>query len=360
MLPCWCTTSAGASAVPERHVRVLDHRLGDPRVRRRAVAAALARRRGVVDGAAPVVAGPRGPAGPAADPPADRRRRAEHLRDVPQRPLRLRHPLRGRRRDRGDQPDRAGAGADGRRAAARHRLRRRLAAPVRRRLPASSCRRGSTPCWPGRRRRSRPGGTAWPRARSPRPSSRRCTRAAESPRWRHERACERISVKLSASDFLADRASEECDELSERIPRRACPTRWPRPPLRWGVLGTGWIAERFAGSLRRNTRQEVVAVGSRSVASAKEFADRVGIGRAHGSYVDLVADPEVDVVYVATPHNFHHRARPARARRGQARAGGEAARAERGGGSRRSRSGRPRAGCSAPKRCGRSTCRATT
>jgi predicted dehydrogenase len=79
------------------------------------------------------------------------------------------------------------------------------------------------------------------------------------------------------------------------------------PALRWGILGTGWIAERFTASLRRNTQQQVVAVGSRSVASAKEFAGRVGIRRAHSSYADLVADPEVDVVYVATPHNFHHR-----------------------------------------------------
>src|SRR5215208_7984110 len=91
------------------------------------------------------------------------------------------------------------------------------------------------------------------------------------------------------------------------FPVSRVPDPMAAPALRWGVLGTGWIAERFTGSLRRNTRQQVVAVGSRSVASAKEFADRVGIGRAHGSYADLVADPEVDVVYIATPHNFHHR-----------------------------------------------------
>jgi predicted dehydrogenase len=90
------------------------------------------------------------------------------------------------------------------------------------------------------------------------------------------------------------------------FPASRLPDPMAAPTLRWGVVGTGWIAERFAGSLRRNTRQEVVAVGSRSVASAKEFADRVGIARAHGSYVDLVTDSEVDVVYVATPHNFHH------------------------------------------------------
>jgi predicted dehydrogenase len=90
------------------------------------------------------------------------------------------------------------------------------------------------------------------------------------------------------------------------MPASRLPDPMAAAPLRWGVLGTGWIAEKFTGSLRRNTRQEVVAAGSRSVASAKEFAERVGIGRAHGSYADLVADPWVDVVYVATPHNFHH------------------------------------------------------
>jgi predicted dehydrogenase len=91
------------------------------------------------------------------------------------------------------------------------------------------------------------------------------------------------------------------------MPDSRLPDPMDAPALRWGVLGTGWIAERFTGALHRNTRQQVVAVGSRSVASAKGFADRAGIGRAHGSYADLVADPEVDVVYVATPHNFHHR-----------------------------------------------------
>ena len=91
------------------------------------------------------------------------------------------------------------------------------------------------------------------------------------------------------------------------FPASRLPDPMEAPALRWGILGTGWIAGKFTGSLRRNTRQQVVAVGSRSVESAKNFADKVAIGRAHGSYDDLVADPEVDVVYVATPHNFHHR-----------------------------------------------------
>jgi predicted dehydrogenase len=91
------------------------------------------------------------------------------------------------------------------------------------------------------------------------------------------------------------------------LPGPRTPDPMDAPALRWGVLGTGWIAARFTAALHRDTRQRVVAVGSRSVASAKEFADGAGIGRAHGSYADLVADPGVDVVYVATPHNHHLR-----------------------------------------------------
>ena len=91
------------------------------------------------------------------------------------------------------------------------------------------------------------------------------------------------------------------------MPTSRVPDPLAAPSLRWGILGTGWIAERFVAALHRHTRQRVVAVGSRSVASAKDFAERTGVGRAHGAYADLAADPEVDVVYVATPHN-HHRA----------------------------------------------------
>lgn len=77
------------------------------------------------------------------------------------------------------------------------------------------------------------------------------------------------------------------------------------PAVRWGVLGTGWIAERFAASLREHTRQVVHAVGSRTDHTARRAADAFGAARAHGSYEALVADPDVDVVYVATPHHLH-------------------------------------------------------
>ena len=78
------------------------------------------------------------------------------------------------------------------------------------------------------------------------------------------------------------------------------------PPLRWGVLGTGWIAERFTAALHDHTTQRVQGVGSRSAETAHAFAARVGAPAAYGSYEELVADPDVDVVYVATPHHLHH------------------------------------------------------
>jgi len=77
------------------------------------------------------------------------------------------------------------------------------------------------------------------------------------------------------------------------------------PPLRWGVLGNGWIADKFVTALHESTRQVVQAVGSRSAEGARRAADAFGATTAHASYEALVADPEVDVVYVATPHHLH-------------------------------------------------------
>lgn len=74
--------------------------------------------------------------------------------------------------------------------------------------------------------------------------------------------------------------------------------------LRWGILATGFIARLFTEDLRASGI-EVVAVGSRSQESADAFAARFKIPRAYGSYEELVADAEVDIVYVATPHPQH-------------------------------------------------------
>jgi predicted dehydrogenase len=77
------------------------------------------------------------------------------------------------------------------------------------------------------------------------------------------------------------------------------------PPLRWGILAPGVIANDFADAVRMHTRQKIVAVGSRTLDRAAVFAARHGVERAYGSYEQLVADPEVDIVYIASPHSEH-------------------------------------------------------
>jgi len=79
----------------------------------------------------------------------------------------------------------------------------------------------------------------------------------------------------------------------------------PSTKLRWGILGTGNIASRFAGQVPSSTTNEVVAVGSRSTESATAFAERFGIANSYGSYDELLADDTVDAVYIATPHPLH-------------------------------------------------------
>lgn len=74
--------------------------------------------------------------------------------------------------------------------------------------------------------------------------------------------------------------------------------------IRWGILGTGWIAEQFVADILASGLA-VTAVGSRTQQSADAFAARFGIATAHGSYEALAADPDVDVIYVATPHPLH-------------------------------------------------------
>jgi predicted dehydrogenase len=75
--------------------------------------------------------------------------------------------------------------------------------------------------------------------------------------------------------------------------------------IRWGIAGPGRIAEKLVEDFAVVDGARVTAVGSRSLERARAFADRVGVDRAYGSYSELLADPDVDVVYVATPHPQH-------------------------------------------------------
>src|SRR5438093_2076854 len=75
--------------------------------------------------------------------------------------------------------------------------------------------------------------------------------------------------------------------------------------IRWGILGTGNIARRFAAALKQLPDAELAAVGSRSLAKAREFAYQLDIPYLFGSYDELANDRHIDVVYVATPHSTH-------------------------------------------------------
>jgi predicted dehydrogenase len=83
-------------------------------------------------------------------------------------------------------------------------------------------------------------------------------------------------------------------------------TRPDDRPIRWGILATGGIAHAFTRDLALLPGCEVVAVGSRSQASADAFADEFAVPHRHPSYQALVNDPDVDAVYVSTPHPGHH------------------------------------------------------
>ncbi|HMK10485.1 MAG TPA: Gfo/Idh/MocA family oxidoreductase [Acidimicrobiales bacterium] len=75
--------------------------------------------------------------------------------------------------------------------------------------------------------------------------------------------------------------------------------------VHWGIAAPGHIAAQFAEGLALVDEAEIVAVGSRSRERADAFGDRFGIPNRHGSYDELMADPDVEVVYVATPHAQH-------------------------------------------------------
>ncbi len=77
------------------------------------------------------------------------------------------------------------------------------------------------------------------------------------------------------------------------------------PRIRWGIIATGNIAGQFARDLALLPDHEVVAVGSRTLDRAKAFADEHGVPRSYGSYTEVWGDPDVNVVYVATPHSDH-------------------------------------------------------
>ena len=94
----------------------------------------------------------------------------------------------------------------------------------------------------------------------------------------------------------------------EPAPARRYPDPGTQTKIRWGILATGGIAATFTADLQTLDDAEVVAVGSRTLDAAQAFAEQHKIPRAYGSWAELAADPDVDIIYVATPHSAHHAA----------------------------------------------------
>src|SRR5665811_2012590 len=89
------------------------------------------------------------------------------------------------------------------------------------------------------------------------------------------------------------------------MPTSRIPDPYDAPPLRWGVLAPGGIASSMARAMQRSS-QRILAVGSRTQDRADEFAARFGVERSYGSYEQLVSDPDIAAVYIASPHSAHH------------------------------------------------------
>jgi len=75
----------------------------------------------------------------------------------------------------------------------------------------------------------------------------------------------------------------------------------------WAILGCGHIARKFAHDLRLLSNANLYAAASRDLSRAQDFTNEFGVERAYGSYEEMVADPNVDVVYIATPHSHHYK-----------------------------------------------------
>ena len=76
--------------------------------------------------------------------------------------------------------------------------------------------------------------------------------------------------------------------------------------FRVGIIGAGHIAALMAETVRRMPDAHLYAIASRSLEKAREFQDKWGVEKAYGSYEELIQDPDVDLIYIATPHSHHY------------------------------------------------------
>src|SRR5581483_7932113 len=113
-------------------------------------------------------------------------------------------------------------------------------------------------------------------------------------------AC-RTSVRRRCGGAASPSRRSSTEDAGEAMSAPLDPDR----PIRWGILGAGAIAATMAREIAASGRSEVVAVGSRDADRAAAFAQAHGMKRSHGSYAELVADGDIDVIYIATTHAQH-------------------------------------------------------
>ncbi|WP_417876362.1 Gfo/Idh/MocA family protein [Winogradskyella sediminis] len=75
--------------------------------------------------------------------------------------------------------------------------------------------------------------------------------------------------------------------------------------IHWGIIGAGKIASKFATDLNKVSNSNLYAIASRNLDKAQQFGKTFNVDKAYGSYEDLVTDPQIDAIYIATPHSFH-------------------------------------------------------
>lgn len=75
--------------------------------------------------------------------------------------------------------------------------------------------------------------------------------------------------------------------------------------IHWGIIGAGKIASKFATDLNKVSNSNLYAIASRNLDKAQQFGRTFNVDKAYGSYEDLVTDPHIDAIYIATPHSFH-------------------------------------------------------
>ena len=75
--------------------------------------------------------------------------------------------------------------------------------------------------------------------------------------------------------------------------------------IKWGILSTGHISKKFADALAILPEADLAAVASRDIETARKFASKYNIPKAYGTYEELADDPDIDVIYIGTPHTFH-------------------------------------------------------